>query len=143
MKLKLEKANVRYAAALLGAVAVLLWAGWITSEVSQPKQNQFARVQLQSLISEYVSKQARSASSPEVIGKQTKAFMGALDQTVSDYGKNGTVLLVNEAIVGSNLPDVTADIRTRVYQVVAEPKAMRSKESVEQQMSSFFGGTGQ
>jgi|GEM_PF-5689053 len=136
-----NRQNVRYALTLLGAIATILWAGWVTVQVSNPPSNRFARIQLQSLISEYISKQARSASSPEAIGAQTKLFMATLNQTVGEYGNSGTILLVNEAIVGSDIPDVTNEVRAKVYQKVPEPKVVSNSSSLEQQMSSFFGGT--
>lgn len=138
MKLPKLSSNARYALSLLTVVSVFLWAAWITLTVSNPAKQKFATVKLQALVNEYVTKQARSSSSPEVIGAQTKKFMLALDKTVKEHGKSGTILLVNEATVGSEIPDVTPQIRAKIYKLVPQPVVAANPVSVEQQMSSFF-----
>ena len=55
---------------------------------------------------------------------QTRAFMGALDAELLRRGREGTTVLVAEAVLSKNVPDITADVRRAVYAKVPPPPAV-------------------
>lgn len=105
------------------AVAGVLWGAWMTKEVAELKAHKtpIAAVHLQPLIEEYVQGQARSGTPEQLVMRQTQAFMAALDAELLKRGRNGTTVLVAEAVLSKNVPDVTADVRRAVYAKVEAP----------------------
>jgi|OM-RGC.v1.024308842 hypothetical protein len=135
--------NKTLAAWTLSIAVVLLWAVWVSVKVLTPTNfnDRFAKVQLQGLVSEYVMKQARTATPPEQITAETQKFMQAVDQSVREASAGGRIILVNEALVGSSeVPDITAQVRQAVYQKVPEPKAAAVQPNVPAEMNKFFQG---
>ena len=106
------------------AVAVALWGAWVTKEVlTPPAAVPMASVRLEMLIGEYVQAQARSNAPPEVVTGQTQAFMAALGQELKRRGQDGTTVLVGEAVLSSNVPDITPQVRAAIYARVPAPAA--------------------
>jgi Type-F conjugative transfer system protein (TrbI_Ftype) len=105
------------------AVAAVLWGAWMTKAVADLKAQKtpIAAVHLQPLIEEYVQGQARSGTPEQLVMRQTQAFMAALDAELLKRGQNGTTVLVAEAVLSKNVPDVTADVRRAVYAKVETP----------------------
>jgi hypothetical protein len=105
------------------AVAAVLWGAWMTKAVADLKAHKtpIAAVHLQPLIEEYVQGQARSGTPEQLVMRQTQAFMAALDAELLKRGQNGTTVLVAEAVLSKNVPDVTADVRRAVYAKVEAP----------------------
>lgn len=110
-------------AGLIGATVVAgLWGAWVTRELlNAPATPTFVRVQLSSMIGEYVTAQARSPSPPDVVTAETKAFMGAVQRNLEARGARGQVVLVGEAVLAGNVPDVTMAVRREVYAKVPSP----------------------
>ncbi len=72
--------------------------------------------------------------------------MAALDETVSGLSRSGKVVLVHEAIVGGEVPDVTQSVKTAVYAKVPRPQPAQALGAapqgqaarVEQEMQAFM-----
>ncbi|MEP3145535.1 TrbI F-type domain-containing protein [Qipengyuania citrea] len=104
------------------AVAALLWGAWVTkSLMTPPDAVPMASVRLEQLVGEYVQGQARSAAPPEVVTQQTQAFMAALGNELKRRGQDGTTVLVGEAVLSQNVPDITDQVRAAIYAKVAAP----------------------
>jgi hypothetical protein len=108
-------------AALL--VTATIWAVWMTKSVFDLKAHKapIASVRLQPLIEEYVQGQARSGTPEELVMRQTQGFMSALDAELARRGSKGETVLVAEAVLSKNVPDITAEVRKAVYARVPAP----------------------
>ncbi|MCY1669613.1 TrbI F-type domain-containing protein [Novosphingobium sp. SL115] len=105
-------------------VAIGLWGAWVTREVARPATTpRFVRVQLSSMIGEYVSAQARTQTPPDTVTAQTKAFMRAVQGNLEARGAQGQVVLVGEAVLAGDVPDVTQAVRREVYARIPVPDA--------------------
>jgi hypothetical protein len=106
------------------AIVMLLWGAWVTKHIASPAAAvPMASVRLETIVSEYVQAQSHSNGQPEAVAAQTRAFMGALDQELQKVGASGTTVLVGEAILSKNVPDITDQIRRAVYAKVPLPAA--------------------
>ncbi|NNG58575.1 TrbI F-type domain-containing protein [Sphingomonas paucimobilis] len=106
------------------AIVMLLWGAWVTKHIASPTAAvPMASVRLETIVSEYVQAQSHSNGQPEAVAAQTRAFMGALDQELQKIGASGTTVLVGEAILSKNVPDITDQIRRAVYAKVPLPAA--------------------
>ena len=110
------------------AVAALLWGAWVTKNILDPSvvKAPIASVRLEQIIGEYVQAQARSNTPPEVVTRQTQAFMAALGEELKARGADGTTVMVGEAVLSQNVPDITADVRNAIYAKVPPPAAPAS-----------------
>ncbi len=104
------------AAAALG-VAALLWAAWVTKTVlvDGAARPAFASVRLQPIVEEYVQAQARTQSPEAQVTRETQAFMARLDAELKRRGRDGTTVLVAEAVLSKDVPDITAEVRRAVH----------------------------
>ncbi|MBJ7499649.1 MAG: TrbI F-type domain-containing protein [Sphingopyxis sp.] len=103
------------AAAVL-AIAALVWAIWVTHAIVEPaKRQDIVAVRLSAIVGEYVQAQARSASPPARVEAEMQRFMATLEERVQERGAKGQIVLVGEAVLTRNVPDVTDDIRRAVY----------------------------
>ena len=105
------------------AVACALWATWMTKTVSDLKDARapFASVQLQPLIQEYVQAQSHTSTPEDQVTRETQAFMAALDGELKTLGKDGTTVLVAEAVLSADVPDITPVVRKAVYAKIPMP----------------------
>lgn len=126
-------------AALVGAVS---WGAWVTKNIVDPAQDQgqFVKLQLQGVITEYLQAQARSGSDERSAAAATTAFMGELDKAVASLGKSGKVVLVNEAVIGGDMPDVTEEVKKAVYAKVPMPRVAAAP--VQQDMQAYLAANG-
>lgn len=114
----------------LGLVAVVallvgagLWGVWVTKRlVDVPAAPPIARAELSAIVGEYVQRQARSATPPDQVTAETKAFMQEIERNLQRRGSQGQVVLVGEAVLTQNVPDITAELRREVYAKVPMPK---------------------
>lgn len=105
------------------AVACALWVAWMTKTVTDLKETRapFASVQLQPLIQEYVQAQSHTSTSEDQVTRETQAFMVALDGELKTLGRTGTTVLVAEAVLSQDVPDITPLVRKAVYSKVPMP----------------------
>jgi hypothetical protein len=105
-------------------VAAGLWGAWVTKSVlAGPERPAIAKVQLSGIVGEYVQAQARSATPPEQVTTETRAFMGEVQRNLERRGATGQIVLVGEAVLAGNVPDITAEVRRDVYARVKMPQA--------------------
>ena len=107
-----------------GLVAAGLWGAWVTKNLMASEGTApMARVQLSAIVGEYVQAQARSATPPEQVTAETQAFMAEIQRSLEARGQRGQVVLVGEAVLAGNVPDITAELRREVYAKVRMPRA--------------------
>lgn len=126
--------SLREGLLLAGAVALFIWGAWVTKNVIGGEDNepQIVQLQLQGIIGEYLQAQARSSADEQTAAQQTAAFMATLDQTVAGLSQNGTVVLVHEAVIGGDVPDVTESVRAAVYAKVPRPQIAQTSLDAQQ-----------
>lgn len=102
---------------LIGAALVLalVWAMWVTKVVTAEKPQHIVKADLSRIVGEYVQAQARSATPPDQVQAQMRAFMASLDTELQRRGAAGQVVLVGEAVLSKSVPDITADVARAVY----------------------------
>ncbi len=125
-------------------VVTLAWGAWMTRSVMDLQatgEPQFVKVQLQGLVGEYIKAQARSATAPDKVSAETGAFMAELDKAVKGLSAQGKIVLINEAIVAGDVPDVTDAVRRQVYAKVPVPKQAAAQD-VESAMRNYLLGAG-
>ena len=126
------------------AVVTLLWGAWVTkSLITPPAAVPMASVRLEQLVGEYVQAQARSAAPPELVTQQTQAFMTALGDELQRRGQDGTTVLVGEAVLSQNVPDITDQVRAAIYAKVPPPSAAPVPAPAPAALGPLPGGLGQ
>jgi len=114
-----------------GLVGIGLWGAWVTKNVvDEADLPPIARAQLSSLVGEYVQAQARSATPPEQVMTETKAFMGEIEANLKARGARGQIVLVGEAVLTDNVPDITAELRREIYKKVKMPQVAAAPNNV-------------
>lgn len=110
-----------------GLVAAGLWGAWVTKKLmADDAIPPIARVQLSGIVGEYVQAQARSATPPEQVTAETRAFMAEIQRNLEARGQRGQIVLVGEAVLAGNIPDITASLRKEVYTKVRMPQPVSS-----------------
>ncbi|MBN8848028.1 MULTISPECIES: type-F conjugative transfer system protein TrbI [unclassified Sphingomonas] len=105
------------------AIAALVWAMWVTRVMIAPKQDRIVSARLSSIVGEYVQAEARSASPPGQVEAEMRRFMASLDHELQRRSAGGEVVLVGEAVLTKNVPDITDSLRQAVYASgVARPR---------------------
>lgn len=137
-----------------GLVAAGLWGAWVTKNLlADEGTSPMARVQLSAIVGEYVQAQARSATPPEQVTAETRAFMAEIQRNLEARGASGQIVLVGEAVLAGNVPDITASLRSQVYAKVRMPHpaalgandvmgAMRSAMAEPATQGALAGGQG-
>lgn len=98
---------------VLALVAALLWAAWVSRELSEPRQ-QIVTVRLAETIAGFVDAEARTQQDPEASQARVLAFLQASERAVAEMGSDGRVVLVGEAVLAGNAPDATDELRARI-----------------------------
>lgn len=127
--------------------ACLLWGSWTTHKLLGLEQRvtTIRKVALADLVREYVQGQARSGAAPDQITAETGAYLKALNLAVARHAAQGEVLLLSNAVVAGDVPDITATIRDETYASLAKPQggaAAPSVASPSAQMQQFFDTKG-
>jgi hypothetical protein len=106
----------------------LLWATWATHTILNLRDThvRLVKVELADLVREYVQREARSGEPPEEITARTATFLKALNSAVSADARRGDVVLLGNAVVDGDVPDITAQVRAAVY--AHAPRGPESKE---------------
>jgi hypothetical protein len=126
-----------------GIVATGLWGAWVTKNlVVREDTPPMARVQLSAIVGEYVQAQARSATPPEQVTAETRAFMAEVQRNLEARGASGQIVLVGEAVLAGDVPDITASLRKEIYTKVRmpQPAALSSANDVMGAMRSAMAG---
>lgn len=102
---------------------LFLWGAWVTKTLIDLGADKapFAAVRLQPLVEEYVQAQARTNTPEEQVTRETQAFMSALDAELRARGEEGRTIIVAEAVLSKNVPDITDEVRKAVYAKVPAP----------------------
>lgn len=100
---------------ILLLLAAAGWGMWVTRTLLSPKQERIVAVRLSGLVGEYVQAQARSATPPEQVEREMRAFMASLDGQMAERASKGETVLVAEAVLTRNVPDITDEVRRAVY----------------------------
>lgn len=110
-------------------LALFVWGMWVTRALTAPKQDHIVSARLSALVGDYVEAQRFSGSPPERVQAEMRAFMSSLDKELQRRSANGQVVLVGEAVLTKNVPDITESLKKAVFASgVPEPKRV----SVEQ-----------
>lgn len=136
---------------LAGAGALAVWGAWATKalvDLSRERQP-IVQVRLSEIVGDYVRDAARSSLPSDEVSRQTARFLKALNDVVSAQGSGGRIVLLSNAVVSGELPDITAEVRAQVYSRVTRPipapaspaiSAPSSAGDVAGQMRQFMGG---
>jgi len=98
---------------VLALVVTLLWAAWVSRELSEPRQ-QIVTVRLAETIAAFVDAEARAEQDPEASQARVLAFLQASERAVAEMGADGRVVLVGEAVLAGDAPDATDELRVRI-----------------------------
>ena len=124
------------------AIALLVWGAWVTKTLTaRADSHEFVQLELQGIIGEYLQAQARSGNDQATAARQTAVFMAKLDEIVGTYAADGKVVLVHQAIIGGELPDITAELKQLAYAAAPPPNAP-PPGGVEGKMQAFLQGAG-
>jgi hypothetical protein len=121
------------------AAAVLLWGTWVSKEIYalQHHANRIVKVRLSEVVADYVQTTARSGVPTEQAAQQTATFLKLLGDTVEAHRGKGQIVMLANAIVAGDIPDITEEIRTEVYGRIARPQAAQPG-AVQAQMKQFM-----
>lgn len=115
--------------ALLLVLGAMIWGMWVTRELMEPRQDRIVAVRLSSIVGDYVQAQARSASPPAQVEAEMRKFMESLDSELAQRARKGEVVLVGEAVLTKNVPDITDNVRDAVYASgIARPRQASAAE---------------
>ena len=116
----------------LALILALVWSMWVTKALIAPREEHIVKASLSNIVGEYVSAQARSASPPAQVEAEMRAFMSSLDHELHRRGANGQVVLVGEAVLTKNVPDITDSLRKAVYASGVRPPRQASAQELQQ-----------
>ena len=127
----------------LGAAA-FLWGVWASHAIIELRHGgpHLVKVQLAELVREFVQAEARSGAPADRITAETGTFLKALNESVGARAAHGETVLLANAVVGGDVPDITMAVRSEVYSHVPRPQG-GSVEGLSPQMQQFFDGQGQ
>lgn len=122
---------------LLLLLAAVGWGMWVTRTLLSPKQERIVAVRLSGLVGEYVQAQARSSTPPEQVEREMRAFMASLDGQMAERASKGETVLVAEAVLTRNVPDITDEVRRAVYSSgIAIPRPASAAELAARQAAA-------
>ncbi|RVT39604.1 type-F conjugative transfer system protein TrbI [Sphingobium algorifonticola] len=117
---------------ILGGLILLVaivWGMWVTKLLVTPKQDHIVSARLSSIVGEYVQAQARSTSPPAQVEAEMRTFMASLDKELQRRSASGQIVLVGEAVLTKNVPDITDSLKNAVYASgVARPRQASAEE---------------
>lgn len=96
-------------------LALVIWAMWVTRALTAPGQEHIVSARLSALVGDYVEAQRFSGSPPERVEAEMRAFMASLDKELQRRSSSGQVVLVGEAVLTKNVPDITDSLKTAVF----------------------------
>lgn len=96
----------------IALIATTGWLSWLT--VALRDRPDIVQVSLQPLIDQNLSALAKSELPPGQAQARMEAVLNALDQEVRALGQQGKVVIISQAIVAGDVPDMTAAINASV-----------------------------
>jgi hypothetical protein len=96
-------------------LALIIWAMWVTRALTAPREEHIVSARLSALVGDYVEAQRFSGSPPERVEAEMRAFMTSLDKELERRSASGQVVLVGEAVLTKNVPDITDSLKTAVF----------------------------
>lgn len=97
------------------ALGALVWSMWVTKLITTPSQEHIVSARLSTIVGDYVRAQARSASPPSQVEAEMRRFMASLDHELQSRSARGQIVLVGEAVLTKNVPDITESLASAVY----------------------------
>ena len=116
---------------VMGAILIvaLIWAMWVTKALVEPREEHIVKASLSSIVGEYVTAQARAASPPAQVEAEMRTFMSSLKHEIQRRSANGQVVLVGEAVLTENVPDITDSLKKAVYASgIRQPRPASAEE---------------
>lgn len=108
---------------LAGAGALAVWGVWATRllvDLSRERHT-LVQVRLSEIVGDYVQKAARSSLPADEVSRQTARFLKVLNDVVGEQGSGGRIVLLGNAVVSGDLPDITQEVTAQVYARVSRP----------------------
>ncbi|ODU77535.1 MAG: hypothetical protein ABT10_24525 [Novosphingobium sp. SCN 63-17] len=135
---------------LTGAGAVAVWGVWTTRLLVElaRERHTLVQVRLSEIVGDYVQKATRSSLPPEEVSRQTARFLKVLNDVVSEQGSGRRIVLLGNAVVSGELPDITQEVSDQVYARVSRPipaaavPAPAPAGDVAGQMRQYIGSDG-
>ena len=111
---------VRRFAITLTAVAGLLWAAWVSHQVTREPAQRIVTVRLAETIGSFVEAEARRGSDPAAAGEAALTYLQGAEAAVAEMGRDGRVVLVAEAVLAGNAEDATPELEARIARRMQE-----------------------
>jgi conjugal transfer pilin signal peptidase TrbI len=100
--------------ATLGLAGALLWAAWITREITTDASPRIVTVRLAETIGKFVDEAARADAEPQAVQAASLAYLQAAEASVAEMGRDGRVVLVAEAVLAGAAEDATPELERRI-----------------------------
>lgn len=97
------------------AIGVLVWGMWVTKSLISSPEEHIVSARLSAIVGEYVQAQAHSAAPPERVEAEMRRFMALLDEELQRRSRKGEIVIVGEAVLSRNVPDITDSLKKAVY----------------------------
>lgn len=108
----LSRAQIAAGVLMFGAA---VWGMWVTKRLVMPAQDHIVSARLSAIVGEYVQAQVRAATPPDKVEAEMRHFMAALDKEVQHRANKGEIVMVGEAVLTKNVPDITDSLKKAVY----------------------------
>lgn len=102
------------AALALLLIAAAAWGAWATCKLRALERREVVTVELGRLMGDFVEAEAHSGRPAEATRARVEAYLHAVDASVARLGRDGRTVLVAEAVVAGNVPDMTGTVRIDV-----------------------------
>lgn len=95
--------------------AAIIWGMWVTRALTSAEEEPLVAARLSALVGDYVEAQRFSGSPPDRVQAEMRAFMASLDKELQRRSASGQVVLVGEAVLTKNVPDITDSLKAAVF----------------------------
>lgn len=95
--------------------AAIIWGMWVTRALTSAEEEPLVAARLSALVGDYVEAQRFSGSPPDRVQAEMRAFMASLDKELQRRSARGQVVLVGEAVLTKNVPDITDSLKAAVF----------------------------
>ena len=116
----LPTSRIWFAPVALAFTANLAWGAWATHTLLGLEDRRIVTVQLARVMGEFIEAEAKSGRDPEAMRARTAAYLAATQSAVAELGRDGTTVLVAEAVAGG-APDMTNALRRTIAKKLEEP----------------------